>query len=374
MGSQLIVAGFHRSGTSLSAQILHRAGLFLGDEMLSRHQSNPRGHFEDCEIVRLHNKILADNGLTWQVDEPPLPTVGDSHLQSMRELVEKREAAHETWGFKDPRVCLFMEAWKDLLPDSKVLLVYRNFAESVYSLHKRHAYAISRGVKRRESHDRFWEVRDFALKMWLVHNKALLDFARAHPEDVLTVSFDMLRKGFPLVRVINQLWDFELKETETREVFDPEITIENSVKCPVADKKLAEEVLDVWEALERLGGRTEEIAGTSTKADGRSMEEAFYGPVDTYDLLMEREFLRLKTQFLDTQIEERLAEERNSRKRLQRQLMKVRRRAFSPQRKRELERAEADLQAIVRRTSQSRLAPIFRLNERFRELEQRYLK
>ena len=67
MSEQLIIAGFHRSGTSLVCQLLHRAGLFLGDELLGATFSNPNGHFEDAEVVELHERILADNGRTWRV-------------------------------------------------------------------------------------------------------------------------------------------------------------------------------------------------------------------------------------------------------------------------------------------------------------------
>jgi len=41
LSDQLIVAGFHRSGTSLVCQVLHRAGLFLGYDLLGAVFSNP---------------------------------------------------------------------------------------------------------------------------------------------------------------------------------------------------------------------------------------------------------------------------------------------------------------------------------------------
>ncbi len=61
MSDQLIIAGFHRSGTSVTAQLLHGAGLFLGYELLEALPSNPYGHFEDREVVELDRQILADD-------------------------------------------------------------------------------------------------------------------------------------------------------------------------------------------------------------------------------------------------------------------------------------------------------------------------
>ena len=58
MSHQLIIAGFHRSGTSLVSQLLHRAGLFLGYDLMGASFSNPHGHYEDIEVYDLHEQIL----------------------------------------------------------------------------------------------------------------------------------------------------------------------------------------------------------------------------------------------------------------------------------------------------------------------------
>src|ERR687896_198189 len=87
LNHQLIVAGFHRSGTSLVCQLLHRAGLFLGYNLLGPAFSNPHGHFEDTEILEIHQQILADNGHTWLVSEPFLPVITEPHWQGLRRIV-----------------------------------------------------------------------------------------------------------------------------------------------------------------------------------------------------------------------------------------------------------------------------------------------
>jgi hypothetical protein len=112
LSDQLIVAGFHRSGTSLIGQLLHRAGMFLGYELMGATFSNPYGHFEDIEIYDLHQQILADNGRTWMISEPFLPVITESHRRRMEQIIQRRNAEHELWGFKDPRACLFMMLWK----------------------------------------------------------------------------------------------------------------------------------------------------------------------------------------------------------------------------------------------------------------------
>lgn len=257
MSEQLIIAGFHRSGTSATARLLQRAGLFLGYELLEALPSNPYGHFEDREVVGLHNQILSDNDLTWLVSEPILPVVDTKRWDRMRQIVERRNTEHRLWGFKDPRVCPFITLWKYLLPDAKVLLVYRHFSESTYSLGRRHSSDLFQGWGSDYIHRRFWEEPDLALKMWLVHNKALLGFARAYPQDTLAVSLDMVRDGFPLVWAIERRWNLGLEDVPIGEVFDPGASARRPGPQPVSDRRLTGEVRETWEALEELGKKTE---------------------------------------------------------------------------------------------------------------------
>ncbi|WP_273888038.1 sulfotransferase [Rubrobacter naiadicus] len=257
MSRQLIIAGFHRSGTSLTAQLLHRAGLFLGYEMLEANPSNPYGHFEDREVVDLHQQILGDNDLTWQVAGPLLPVVGEARWRWLREIAERRNAEHRLWGFKDPRVCHFLGLWKYVLPDAKVLVVYRHFADSTYSLARRHAQNLFDGEGPAELHRRFWSEPDLALRMWLAGNEALLAFARTHPQDTMVVSMRMLQDGFPLIRALERRWGLGLSDVPVGEVFDTGATTSRSGRQPVSDRGLIGRVRAVWRELEALSRRTE---------------------------------------------------------------------------------------------------------------------
>ncbi len=259
MSEQLIIAGFHRSGTSLTAQLLHRAGLFLGYELLDANPSNPYGHFEDREVVNLHQQILGDNDLTWQVGERLLPVVNQNRWQRMQQIIDQRNAEHRLWGFKDPRACPFIMLWKYLLPDAKVLIVYRHFADATYSLTRRHSANLFSNEGPGKLHRRFWQEPDLALRMWLTHNEALVSFARVHPEDTMVLSMDMLQDGFPLIWAINRRWKLGLKDVPIGEVFDTSITGRRPGKQPVSDRRLIGEVNTTWRALEGLSKRTEQM-------------------------------------------------------------------------------------------------------------------
>ncbi len=265
MSDQVIVAGFHRSGTSLVCQLLHRAGLFLGYDLLKSAFSNLHGHFEDTEVLNLHQQILDDNGQTWLVSEPFLPVVTQSHWQRMGQLIQRRNTEHDLWGFKDPRVCLFMMIWKYLLPNARVLLVYRHFSDTTYSLGRRQSTELfSNPTGPQRMYRRFWEEPDLALRMWLTHNEALLTFARAYPEDTLAVSLDMVRSEFPVIRAINQRWGLGLNEVSASEVFDPTVTDRRPGKQPISDRRLIHRVDATWQALEQLSQQTERMMEEAT--------------------------------------------------------------------------------------------------------------
>jgi len=269
LSDQLIIAGFHRSGTSAAARLLQRAGLFLGYELLEALPSNPYGHFEDREVVDLHQQMLYNNERTWLVDEPFLPVVNESHWQKMRQVVERRNTEHRLWGFKDPRACLFIMLWKYLLPGMKILLVYRHFSEVTRSLGERHSSELFLNRGNRLVHARFWEEPDLALKMWLAHNNALLAFARAYPEDTLALSMGMIRDGFPITWAIKQRWGLEIEDVPLGEAFNPGVVARRVGRQPVSDRRLADKVRATWRALEELRRRTEDVLVEEAAVVGR---------------------------------------------------------------------------------------------------------
>jgi hypothetical protein len=255
LSEQLIVAGFHRSGTSLVARLLHRAGLFLGYELLGAHPSNPQGHFEDREVMELHQHILADHGRDMFVAEDFNPEITEDHRQMMRSISERRDAEHSLWGFKEPRVSLFLPAWKELLPRAKVLIVYRHFSGATRSLARRHAVEIFSGRSSDFDHQ-LWEKPDLALRSWLAYNEALLTFTRTHPEDTMVMSLDTLRDGFPLVPALKQRWGLELQDTPMEDL-KPTTLDGRSIRQPVCDLSLIPRVERAWTALEELDRKTE---------------------------------------------------------------------------------------------------------------------
>lgn len=255
----LIVAGHHRSGTSLLAQLLAASGLFLGDELMPGAASNPHGHVEDMEVVRLHDRILADNGRNWQVTRDLLPVVNDDVWTDMADLIERRDRRHRLWGFKDPRVCLFLPLWKHLVPEAKLLLTFRHPGACVESIERREARNLIEGVLPAEQCRPFWTRPDHALKLWVTHNRALLRAVDAYPDDVMVTRFSDLGRNRDIVGELNRRWELGLAGVTPDHVFDPAAVTASEPPLTVRSTELAAEVGTIWEQLQRLanGERTE---------------------------------------------------------------------------------------------------------------------
>jgi len=254
---QLIIAGFHRSGTSLLSQLLHSAGLFVGDRLLGARSSNPYGHFEDREVLRIHRGIMRRHGDTWHVDAPFGYHIGPDHWERMRELVIDRDTHHRNWGFKDPRVCLFMGAWKYVMPDAKCVIVYRDPGESVRSLEARLADEFNNDITRKRRDLPFFTQPDLGLRMWEAHNRALVSFAREYEDDCLVMPFTRLTENFPVVAHLNSRFGSDLDPVSTDTVFDPQVTSRRDAAQRVHDPVVQRRVEETWAALEELAARTD---------------------------------------------------------------------------------------------------------------------
>jgi hypothetical protein len=134
----VIVAGMHRSGTSLTASVLLDAGIHMGDKLLGAGHGNPVGHFEDNEIYEFHQRALVANGLGSEGFTAQAGLVVPAALlPEARRIIAHRRRHGGVWGWKEPRTTLFLEFWAEMVPEAMFLLVFRRPWEVVDSLFRR---------------------------------------------------------------------------------------------------------------------------------------------------------------------------------------------------------------------------------------------
>jgi len=163
----VVVLGMHRSGTSLVAGILEKLGVNMGKRQVGIHWSNPLGHYENIDFIKMDDKILKKAGGTW--DNPPeisdiLRLTSDKKLMSEIEKVVRRNE-DVIWGWKVPTTSLTIELYLPFLTNPHFIVCYRD------------PEAIARSLKERDDMD-----REKALQLTDYYIRSIKEFFKRHPE------------------------------------------------------------------------------------------------------------------------------------------------------------------------------------------------
>ncbi|MGB3295823.1 MAG: sulfotransferase [Phormidesmis sp.] len=209
----LIVTGMHRSGTSLMAEYLSECGLFVGSDLLNLAAASTdsayNGHHEDKAFFDLHDKMLK------RLHTSPFPRYqfrltnrfNASEKQTAIALVQARKHLSQ-WGWKDPRTALFLNAWHDVIPEAKHLLLIRNPLSVADSLIRR---ATDKQIVGRPV---------IGLRAWIVYNYRICSFLKHHSDGCLLCDIDdLIAHPQSICRLIEKQLDLELTPVPFETVF-----------------------------------------------------------------------------------------------------------------------------------------------------------
>ncbi|MBE7386045.1 MAG: sulfotransferase [Leptolyngbya sp. SIO1E4] len=190
-GQPIVIAGMHRSGTSLTASILQKSGVDIGEKLLGSGTGNSKGHFEDVDFLSLHQEFLVSQGVSsegWTSLSKVI--VSEQLTAKAKSLLGERSQKPTLWGWKDPRTVLFLDFWHELIPNAKFVFVYRVPWEVVDSLFKRGDPAFINNPK-------------LAVQVWSAYNTAVLDFYTRNPDCSVLLNVENLqRPGNELISVV----------------------------------------------------------------------------------------------------------------------------------------------------------------------------
>ncbi len=227
---QLLIAGMHRCGTSYTANIVQTLGIPIGDELIGATPSNTKGHFEDKEILELHERMLHYNHTSmYEFECKPLSITQEQKEQALA-IVQQRDASLVQWGFKQPRATLFLPFWNSLLSAPHYIFLVRPPAEVVNSLLKRES---TKKLERQgaEAHQAYLNNIDEHTQayaaMYVCHVRRMLEFIADYPDAKhLILDFNQPHAQNFEVELKNRLldWGYILKEAPVA-LFDAEIRI-----------------------------------------------------------------------------------------------------------------------------------------------------
>lgn len=211
----LLITGMHRSYTSLLTQYLARCGVFLGDRLLDPTPDNRDGCFEDRDIVTLHARILANRPGGIFSAAPVDSFTPDEQAQIDARLAELRElnTLGQPVAFKDPRACLFLDAWKQACPQARYVFIHREYRQVIASLF------------RRESDLTIFRSPWSASLAWLAYNACLLEFYARNQARCILIDGNMFsRNAGRCVARLNEKFGLDLAPCDIRTVYKEEYT------------------------------------------------------------------------------------------------------------------------------------------------------
>lgn len=202
--TNVIIIGMHRSGTSLLAHLLQRAGVQMGAD------ASP-AHTESLFFLKQNKFMFRVAHADWDNPEPMKYLLRDSdlcdalvsHLKTVCyswpicsflgffSYLKYRSLTtyHKPWGWKDPRNTYTLPIWLRLFPEARILNIYRNGIDVAGSL-------LVREQKRRRQLNnprlscRCLEVGD-AFELWVEYVRMSFQVTHDLPADrVYHISFE----------------------------------------------------------------------------------------------------------------------------------------------------------------------------------------
>ena len=144
----------HRSGTSAVTGLLQMMGAELGDDLMPPWPDNEKGFFENNKIWNYNQQLLESFNSSW--DDPFLTqnwcTEHDlkDFKQPIKELIDTQFGSSDLFAIKDPRLCILLPLWKDILDkmeiESVCVLPVRHPLEVAKSLQKRNKFSLEKGL------------------------------------------------------------------------------------------------------------------------------------------------------------------------------------------------------------------------------------
>jgi hypothetical protein len=221
----------HRSGTSVLISCLGRAGVDLGTVINHPHPLHGQGVHEPPALALMHEDLLARHGGSWH-DPPEVGEWPPLH-RAVRDLFIESRRDRSLWGFKDPRLLLCLEGWRQALPNLEPVGVFRHPAAVARSLLERDGMGLDKGVA-----------------LWIHYNQRLLQLHRQEPFPLIEFEADADRVRQGLALLLQQL---ELPGTLSQQGADHAVNVFEPQRRRHSEARLAlaAPVLGLYEELRR---------------------------------------------------------------------------------------------------------------------------
>lgn len=222
----ILIAGMHRSGTSVLTRAINLAGVPLPSNLKPASPDvNAEGFWEPLEIKAFHDDILRGLKSSWNDPrEIPIEWFDSPIFREFRawlvEWIEREIAGKSMLAVKDPRVCRLLPLWQracaQLAIDLHTVIIVRNPVEVARSLAKR---------------DNFPEGQ--SLLLWLRHFIDPERVTRGGSRSFLTYD-QLMRERLPTIRRIGAELGLDFSVSDAELGAELETAVKDSLRHHVA--------------------------------------------------------------------------------------------------------------------------------------------
>ena len=255
-----LILGCGRSGTSLTAGLLSKAGYFFGSNPVEAHNANPKGFFEDHLVNYVNERIMAERvgysrlhqwlapwlgrvpyrpSQLWLaiIDEPTQWKPDKPAQWIISELVSR-----EPYAYKDPRFSYTLNAWRPYLNRCRLVCVFRDPRVAAVSISKEAATApYCKNLSIGPEH---------ALRVWQAMYRQILDFHCTDDSEWLFVEYEQLVAG-TAIESMSKFLNAEI---------DGEFPDRRLNRSRPADIPLDDDVRNLYERLQEKANTTQAAA------------------------------------------------------------------------------------------------------------------
>jgi hypothetical protein len=135
----------------------------------------------------------------------------------------------EVWGWKDPRASLFLNEWKEIIPEMKTILLWRNCNQVVDSLKRRSKKAKGEPLFQIKTSDAF--------KNWKYYNSEIYKHYKNNSSNTILVNIEfILQDPFKTIQEINRKFNIRLEEKDIGDYYRKDMFINNDDELSLKEK------------------------------------------------------------------------------------------------------------------------------------------
>ena len=242
----LAIVAMHRSGSSLCTQWLQSCGLHVGEDLISASYANPYGHFEDKSFVRFHQSILQKRGYNYRFRKKDSIRFTEEEKKEALKLFNEKRKLNQEWGWKDPRTCLFLKDWLQIIPNLKLLVLIREPELVVDSLlrrkfqnHRHYSGFVKIKSRVLDRLNEFFLVRKekeaYSATYEAYYDKVIQQLTQLnHGTQYLVMSTkSLINNQKRLVQYMNNNWGFALENIPFESIYIPVNLNKSEIKYPL---------------------------------------------------------------------------------------------------------------------------------------------